>query len=180
MAQELCNLTREEAQKPNLSHLITDGIATEKRLQIFLCPSEKVGIGKRAEGKFDYGHYGANLYLQNDNPFFKTTNNAWRRDRSMNDITKPSIAITIMDSCTTNAAFTDYHKPSADIEKRVTSRHGGGVVRGAQEGEVYYPYYAGNSTNVAYFDGHVAAVSRYAWIRNGNYSYYILQQGIKP
>jgi prepilin-type N-terminal cleavage/methylation domain-containing protein/prepilin-type processing-associated H-X9-DG protein len=180
MAQELCGLTREQAKAPNLSHLITDGIATEKQLQVFTCPSEPMGIGDRTKGKFTYGHFGANLFLLNDEPYFSSTNNPWRKDRNMTDITKPSSAIAFLDSPTTNGAYPLFHQTSDKMQLLIASRHGGNVAKGEYVASSHYPYYSGNFINVSYVDGHVAAVSRYDWLKNGDYSYSILQQGIKP
>lgn len=180
MAQELCGLTREQAKAPNLSHLITDGIATEKQLQVFTCPSEPMGIGDRTKGKFTYGHFGANLFLLNDEPYYSSTNNPWRKDRNMTDITKPSSAIAFLDSPTTNGAYPLFHQTSDKMQLLIASRHGGNVAKGEYVASSHYPYYSGNFINVSYVDGHVAAVSRYDWLKNGEYSYSILQQGIKP
>ena len=177
MAQELCSLTREEAKAPNLAHFITEGMPVS-RFEVFTCPSEDAGLGPRAQGKFDYGHYGANLFLLNDHPLYTTTNNAWRRDRNMTDVLQPSKAITILDSGTMNAAFPDFYQTANVIPNLIASRHGGGVVKG-EPANYKIPYYAGKYINAAYFDGHVAAVPREDWKVNDSFSYSILQAGIK-
>ena len=177
MAQSLCGLTREEAKAPNLAHFIKDGESVS-RFEVFTCPAEEAELGPRADGKFDYGHYGANLFLLNEYPTYTTKNNPWRRDRNMTDVLSPSKAVTILDSGTRNGAYPNFHQTSDALPPFIASRHGGGVVKGAPD-SAKIPYYEGKFINIAYFDGHVASVAREDWKVNGKFSYQILMEGIK-
>lgn len=181
MAQELCSLTREQVKDPGLGQLITNGYVTENRLKIFTCPSENAaGIGPTAEKKFNYGHYGANMYLLNQFPDQQpTSNNSWWRSRKTTDVLKPSEVKTILDSAKQNGAFPDFNNPlSETLRVRIASRHGGGVVRGEATGSDV-PYYEGRAMNVAYFDGHVATLLREEWKVDGEYKFAHMQNGIR-
>ena len=135
---------------------------------VFECPNETLPQGASSSGRFAYGHYALNGMLCG-----VSFDNATFRYRKMNQVTKPSIALTIMDGTILN-------KPSITSigtnGSALGTRHGKGVIRQLDTNQ--HSCLAGEFMNGAYLDGHADKILRTDWAKGtGSLSRDLLRQG---
>ena len=126
----------------------TDGISLNatgmKKLPFFVCPSETTEWGDSADKKFSYTHYTRNHKtgsLYSDPPPIKRSS-----------IASPSIFMVQLDSGRLESPISNYASFA-----NAGGRHRGGAVK--EITNQVKRYYLGTS-NVGYFDGHVASIRR--------------------
>jgi len=146
--------------------------SVEKKYPLFTCPSEPQGIGASSKGNFfSYGHYAVNGLMCGYNQV-----NATYRPRRISSVTKPSIALTIMDHGKRDSSYfaTVGNDPVQGCE--IASRHGSGVIR--LNGTNAHYCLGGQFINGAYMDGHARKIQRKEWKEfNGTFSRDLLRQG---
>ncbi len=117
---------------------------TEKEYAIFACPAESTGFGNWSNNLFYYSHYGLNA-----RGLGQAATYPWRME---SEFIEPTRVATIMDTGRKSAPGIDY-----TTAVYIARRHGGSndVTAESTGGKAY-----GNGTvaNVAFYDGHAAAV----------------------
>ena len=136
--------------------------------KVFECPNEPDPQGASSSGGFAYGHYTLNGMMCG-----VSLDDATYHYRKISQITKPGIALTIMDG-----TFRD--KPSLYTigtgGKSIGTRHGTGVVRLKESSQ--HGCLAGQFMNGTYLDGHVNKIMRTEWAKaTGSLSRDLLRQG---
>ena len=143
---------------------------------IFRCPSESVPFGSANSGNFAHGHYSLNAFLCNTDmlPTTSGTNNFIRRKTLQ--VKQPSIALLVFDgSAKTVPYFTYVSGTSYATGENIASRHGSGVA--ATDTNNNHFYYAGQSMNGGYLDGHAAVIRRTDWWNGGKYNHLLIRNG---
>ena len=139
---------------------------------LFSCPSEPQPIGSSTKGNFfSYGHYAVNALLCGYNQV-----NTTYRPRKASSVTKPGIALTILD--TVNRASPYFATIGSDpvVGCEIATRHGSGAVR--LNGTNVHYCLDGQYINGAYLDGHARKIQRTEWKEfNGTLSRDLLRQG---
>jgi len=136
--------------------------------KVFECPNEPLPQGPSSSGNFAYGHYAVNGMMCG-----VSFDDDTYRNRKTSQITKPGIALTIMDGTILN-------KPSfysiGTGGKAIGTRHGTGVVRLKESNQ--HSCLDGQFMNGAYLDGHASKVMRLDWAQaTGSLSRDLLRQG---
>ena len=144
------------------------------KYQLFTCPSEPQPIGSSTKGNFfSYGHYAVNALLCGYDP-----GNANYRPRKISSVTKPGIALTIMDSVKRDSSYFATIGSSPALGCEIGTRHGSGVAR--LNGTNSHYCLAGQYISGAYLDGHARKVARKEWMAfNGGLSRDLLRLGYK-
>ena len=138
----------------------------------FLCPSEAQPIGSSSKGSFfSYGHYAVNALMCGYNQV-----NATYRPRKISSVTKPGIALTIMDTVRRDSSYFATIGSSPALGCEIATRHGNGVVQ--VDGSNAHFVLAGQFINGAYLDGHARKIARKEWMEfNGSLSRDLLRRG---
>jgi len=146
--------------------------ADSRKYPLFTCPSEPQGVGPSSKGDFfSYGHYAVNGLMCGYNPVHATY-----RPRKISSVSKPSIALTIMDTTDRASSYfaTVGNNPVQGCE--IATRHGSKVVR--QNGTNRHYCLDGQFINGAYLDGHARKIQRNEWKEfNGTFSRDLLRLG---
>ena len=111
----------------------------------FICPSEAIGLGNVADGKFGYSHYASNAYLMAD---FKKADAKLRCQYRITAFKKPSAIRIIVDNWQKNNYSITY-------STYASFRHSGGDNRSSAAN---LPYRSAR-INVTLADGHVETMS---------------------
>ncbi len=113
------------------------------KLRVFVCPDESSGFGSYGQNLFAYTHYGVNTNLAG------LKNQAAWPSRKTAQVIKPGIAIYNGD----NRFFKTY---AMSYYSYFALRHGGKLVQLSAGSEKIY---AGGTTGIGFFDGHVESMS---------------------
>ena len=142
---------------------------------IFLCPSEPSGIGN-VSGLFYHGHYALNARLCGMSMNSETSGSMTFIRRKTTMINSPSSALTVFDGTHKTEPFMTYvSKTSYAKGGSIASRHGAGVA--GEDTATEHHYYAGQSLNGAFADGHAEAIPRESWKNGTNYGHKMLNLG---
>jgi len=154
-------------QNPSLSFA-----SAKVSYSLFACPSEPQLIGASSKGSFfSYGHYAVNALMCGYYP-----GHATYRPRKASSVTKPGIALTILDSVKRDTPYfsTVGNDPVRGCE--IATRHGSGVTR-LNGANVHYCI-DGQFVNGSYLDGHARKIQRTEWKEfDGTFSRDLLRQG---
>ena len=136
--------------------------------KVFECPNEPVVQGTSSSGGFAFGHYALNGMMCG-----VSFDHSTYRNRKLSQITKPGIALTIMDG--TSRISPSFYAIGTGGSSLGT-RHGTGVVRLKEANQ--HSCLAGQFMNGAYLDGHADKVMRMDWAKaTGSLSRDLLRQG---
>ena len=135
--------------------------STGKSYKMFTCPSEPQAIGASSKGSFfSYGHYGVNALMCGYNQV-----NATYKPRKNSTLTRPEIALTILDTTKRESSYVAGVGSLNGVEgSELATRHGSGVVRidGDTTQNCHYCL-NGQYINGAYYDGHAVKIPRTKW-----------------
>ena len=156
--------------------------------QVFACPSEEWPVAShyRTPG-FQSAHYGLNQAMAGkilgDNPTTKFSQYTNGRARRITELRAPSIVIALFDTGSSgnehSYGLLSKGNNSAEVEKRLATRHGTQVVDGGDTSPQEYHYYWGNgSMNISFMDGHVDSLRKSDFLKNGSYSAQRFCEGI--
>ena len=164
-------------EKKNLGSAIKSD--RNKKLGVFVCPSEPIPLGPAEENKFVYGHYIPNQVLVGLN--WSTVPNATNSNsypRKVSSVKRPSVAIVLLD----NANMESYALNSTgggDTGRFIASRHGSGFTRNLNlTDKAHEVLGSGGTVNAGYLDGHVEGIPRAKWKYNATkYGIDLLKKG---
>ncbi len=162
-----------------LDALVEDGKTSRESLQVFMCPGE---VLPGAVNYTKYGGFNGSQYMLNTpiagtfsgfGDYYDREFGSMVAAKRITGIRAPSKAIGLFDSGSMgNAhAYGLYinSNNSAEVEKRLATRHGGGVIDGGV-GSEYHWYYGNGSMNMSYLDGHVDSAKKNDFIYKDKYS----------
>ena len=129
-----------------------------KKTGTFVCPSEEVPFGIYTEGKFNYTHYNANVFLSG---YSGAVYGLYKRTRKLTCLSIPSLVFHVSDS------FYQVHYVSYNpFGSHFAFRHGGKDPRRTNNdaSEPVKPECTTGKFQSTYMDGHVGRLSYREWM----------------